>query len=195
VNHPLWVQAETAERENRLADAEKAYFDLAAVMNGPGGDHDIANMCYTRIHAIRERKRASNTGAGSGQTVQDNRGVRAGAPQVLPTATGGSNSTAHSGPYGSANTRPDPAASGDHPEWIGPGTLRVSALTLDGTDPKRRTYVLESSPGVVKVYVLAAPGVDLSKFVLKRVSVYGTAQTRSGLSKQYVIASNVEEAP
>ena len=57
VNHPLWTQAEAAERDGRLADAEKAYFDLAAIMNGPGGDHDIANLCYTRIHALREKKR------------------------------------------------------------------------------------------------------------------------------------------
>ncbi|MBN9120141.1 MAG: hypothetical protein J0I06_13410, partial [Planctomycetes bacterium] len=89
VNHPLWTQAETAEREGRLADAEKAYFDLAAQMNGTGGDHDIANLCYTRIHAIREKKRNSGTGAGSTSVLQppkDDRGVRPGAPQALPSA-------------------------------------------------------------------------------------------------------------
>ena len=27
-------------------------------MNEPGGDHDIANLCYTRIHTLREKKRS-----------------------------------------------------------------------------------------------------------------------------------------
>ena len=95
MNHPLWTQAEAAEREGRYADAEKAYFDLAALMNGAGGDHDIANLCYTRIHALREKKRnagaATAVASGTG-TLQppaprdDGRGVRPGAPQALPAA-------------------------------------------------------------------------------------------------------------
>jgi hypothetical protein len=176
VNHPLWIQAETAESENRLADAEKAYFDLAALMNGPGGDHDIANLCYTRIHAIREKKRASNTG---GQQVKDDRGVRPGAPQAIPT--------------GGSNSKPDVPANSDRPDWIGPGTLRISAVTLNGIGQK--TYALETVPGAVKVYVLAGQGVDLVQYVNKRVSVFGTPQTRGGISKPYVIATGVELAP
>src|SRR5205823_4375316 len=99
VNHPLWTQAETAEREGRLADAEKAYFDLAALMNGNGGDHDVANLCYTRIHAIREKRRNGGSGSGGGGSIstaplatnvlqppaKEDRGVRPGAPQAIPS--------------------------------------------------------------------------------------------------------------
>src|SRR5207248_10945197 len=58
VNHPLWAQAEAAERDGKYDEAERLYFELARVMNGPGGDHDVANLCYTRIHGLREKKRA-----------------------------------------------------------------------------------------------------------------------------------------
>ena len=178
VNHPLWVQAEAAERENRLVDAEKAYFDLAALMNGPGGDHDVANLCYTRIHALRERKRTGGTTTkpDTGSLPKEDRGVRPGAPQALPPAAGSN-----------TNTKTDPAG-GEKQEWV--GTLRISALTLDGID--RKTYLLETAPGSVKGYVLAGPGVDLARYVGRRVSVFGVPQTRSGLSKPYIVATAVE---
>ena len=57
VSHPLWAQAEQAELAGRLDDAEKLFFELARIMNEPGGDHDVANQCYTRIHTLREKKR------------------------------------------------------------------------------------------------------------------------------------------
>jgi hypothetical protein len=186
VNHPLWTQAETAEREGRLADAEKAYFDLAAQMNGTGGDHDIANLCYTRIHAIREKRRtagAASTGSGGSATTlqpapKEDRGVRPGAPQALPTSAKPGTST---------------DTTDGRPQWQGIGTLRRSVLTPDGTG--KPAYALETSPGVVKVYVMAGPGVELDKLVGKRVDVYGAPQTRSGLSKPYMVATAVEQAP
>ena len=178
VNHPLWTQAETAEREGKLADAEKAYFDLAAVMNGAGGDHDIANLCYTRIHTLREKKRnaGGTTSPTSGvlqpPTPKDDRGVRPGAPQALPPA---------------ANT--SAGASGDGPKLT--GTLRRSVLTPDG----KPAYALETSPGVVKAYVSAGPGVELDKLIGKRVDVYGAQRTLSQLSKPYVLATAVDPSP
>ena len=178
VNHPLWTQAETAEREGKLADAEKAYFDLAAVMNGAGGDHDIANLCYTRIHTLREKKRnaGGTTSPTSGllqpPTPKDDRGVRPGAPQALP-------------PAANANT----GASGDGAKLT--GTLRRSVLTPDG----KPAYALETSPGVVKAYVSAGPGVELDKLIGKRVDVYGAQRTLSQLSKPYVLATAVDPAP
>ncbi len=181
VNHPLWTKAETAEREGRYADADKAYFELAALMNGAGGDHDIANLCFSRIHAIREKQRnAGNTTSGTSSVLQppapkDDRGVRPGAPQALP-------------PAASTNTN---ATTGDGPKWTGPGTLRRSVVTPDG----KPAYALESSPGVVKAYVSAGPGVELDKLIGKRVDVYGTPRTISGLSKPYVLATTVEQAP
>lgn len=189
VNHPLWTQAETAEREGRFADAEKAYFDLAALMNGAGGDHDIANLCYTRIHALRERKRNGGTPVGTSGTTnvlqppppKDDRGVRPGPPQALPP-----------GAPINTNTNPGTTPTGnDGAKWTGAGTLRRSVLTPDGTG--KPAYALESAPGVVKAYVVAGPGVELDKLIGKRVDVYGTPKTLSGLSRPFIVATSVEQ--
>src|SRR5205085_99670 len=59
VQHPLWAQAEAAERDGRSDEAEKLFFQLARAMNEPGGDHDVANLCYTRIHTLREKRRGA----------------------------------------------------------------------------------------------------------------------------------------
>ncbi len=188
VNHPLWAQAEAAEQENRLADAKKAYSELALQMQGPGGDRDIVNLCYTRMHAIRDREQRATVGA-SALPSKDERGVRVGAPQSLPAA-----GTTSAGTSAAANTatnvRTDAAGGGDRADWIGPGTLRTTPLTLDPLN--RQTYALETSPGVVKVYVLAGPGVDLTQYIGKRVSVYGVPKDRKGLSKQVVLATDAQ---
>jgi len=56
-NHPLWQQAEAAERQSEYARAESLYLKLAAEMNQPGGDAELANLCYARLHAVREKHR------------------------------------------------------------------------------------------------------------------------------------------
>lgn len=61
-NHPLWVQAERAERDNEFVQAEALYLKLAAEMNQPGGDVSVANLCYSRIHAVREKRRQTERG-------------------------------------------------------------------------------------------------------------------------------------
>ncbi len=180
VNHPLWAQAEVAERENRLADAEKLYFQLAEEMNRPGGDHDIANLCYTRIHTLREKKR--NAGGTTKQVppppnllkppAKEDRGVRPGTPESLPPAAG---------------------ANDDRAQVSGTGILRRSTLTPDG--PTRALYVLEAPQGIVKMYVVAGQGIDPERHLGKRVDVSGTATTRTGLSKPYLVATAVEPAP
>ncbi|MCI0703659.1 MAG: hypothetical protein L0241_21485, partial [Planctomycetia bacterium] len=177
VNHPLWAQAEAAERDGRPDDAEKHYFELARLMNSPGGDHDIANLCYTRIHTLREKKRNGGAGASPSGGVlrppaKDDRGVRPGTPTAIPPVAG-------------------PNAPENRPQWSGVGTMRRSAITLDG----RAAYALESSPGVVKFYVVGTQGVNLEKYLGKRVDVYGIAYTRNGLSKPYITATSVEPAP
>ncbi|HEY2784538.1 MAG TPA: SH3 domain-containing protein, partial [Fimbriiglobus sp.] len=57
-NNPLWTQAETADKAGDLDGAEHLYFQLAGEMSKAGGDADLGNLCYSRIHAIRERRRA-----------------------------------------------------------------------------------------------------------------------------------------
>lgn len=187
VNHPLWAQAEAAERENRLTDAVDLYFRLAAEMNRTNGDHDLANLCYTRMHAIREKQRGIR-GMGAPASVpnvlkppvrdeisarpvtRDERGVRAGTPEPLPPA---------------ATEKEDRA------EWQ-TGTLRRSNLTPDG--PNKQLYLLETPQGFVTMYVTAGPGVELNGYLNKRVNVLGRTTSRTGLSKPYLVATEVEAA-
>ncbi|WP_439632261.1 hypothetical protein [Gemmata sp.] len=184
VQNPLWAQAEAAERDGRLDDAEKIYFQLARTMNEPGGDHDTANLCYTRIHAIRERKRTGGPYPSAvppaSPPTPSNSPVR---PTSLPPER----------PAPVTGVPPAPAAAEPRDErgkWTGPGRLVRSALAIDG----RRTYALETSPGVVSVYIVAGQGVDLERFANKKVDVYGASATRRDLSKPFVVATAAEAA-
>jgi hypothetical protein len=188
VNHPLWTQAETAEREGRLVDAEKAYFELAAIMNGPDGDRTIANLCFTRIQLIREKLRntsgsttKSNTNASVPPTPpkeKEERGVRLGTPTALPAAASTNN--------GNPNT------SDNRGQWYGPGILKRSNLTPDGTG--KQAYALVPSPAAPPIaYVIAGPGIDLEKFRDKRVDVFGVSHPTK-LSKPFIVVTNVEPA-
>jgi len=177
VNHDLWQKAEAAEREGRTDDAEKLYFQLARMMNEPGGDHDVANMCYTRIHAIREKKRSSML-----------------PPSVVPASTPVPRTEAPARPQllpPTRNETPASAATSDKGAWTGVGRLVVSALVLDG----RTTYALETAAGVSQVYVVAAPGVDLTPYKNRRVNVFGTTQTHRNTTKPYILATEIAEAP
>lgn len=180
--NPLWAQAEAAERDGRLDDAEKLFFQLARVMNEPGGDHDIANLCYTRIHTLREKKRT-----GTGTSSQSSGTSSPAIPVSSPTR-----------PVVGTNEKPAPVLGvppaepkEDRGRWTGPGRLVRSALALDG----RRTYALETSPGIVATYIVAGQGFDLERFVNKKVDVFGSSFTRRDLSKPYVIATTAEVAP
>ena len=173
VNNPLWTQAEAAEQAGRLDDAEKLYFQLARLMNEPGGDHDIANMCYTRIHSLREKKRAgtSTTPTSAPRSTLVTTTIPTNASMAVPSGT-------TQLPV-SANTRPG---------YIASGKLSHSALDIDG----RRTYALEGTPGVAVAYVVAGQGVDLDRYLNKRVDVYGSSTTRKDLSKPFVVATSAE---
>jgi hypothetical protein len=167
VSHPLWAQAEAAERAGNYDEAEKLFFQLARVMNEPGGDHTIANLCYTRIHTLREKKRSA--------PATTSRPVVVDAPtrpqQAVP-------------PAGSRDTRDDRA------RWTGVGRLTRTSVVLDG----RKTYALEANPGEIVLYVTPAAGVDLDRYVGRKVDLYGTTLTRRDLSKPYVVVSAVELA-
>jgi hypothetical protein len=170
INHPLWIKADAAERDGRLDDAERLYFSLAREMNEPGGDHDIANLCYTRIHALREKKR----GAGGSSTSN-----------TRPPSGNSSRPVTDRAPAPAA----EPPAGGAH--RTGPGKLVRSQIGLDGL----QTYRLEDNSGNASLYVVPAPGVALERYVGKRVDVSGVVHTRQGLSKPYIVATAIEVAP
>ena len=179
VDNPLWAQAEAAERDGRLDDAERIFFQLARQMNEPGGNRDIANLCYTRIHTLREKKR--NTGRGSTSATRS-----AGSEPTRPTRPA-VNSQSTSG----GNLPPSGEGRNDETRWTGPGRLVKSSLTpVEG----RLGYALESSPGVTMLYVVPAPGVDLTRYVGKRVDIQGISYTRPGMTKPYVVATVAEPA-
>lgn len=193
VGHPLWAQAEAAEAGGKYDDAERLYFELARVMNAPGGDHDVANLCYTRIHALREKKRVGPVAVAVGPGSPGWAPAKDDRPTLLPPSSGSSpvslpTATRPTTPAPQPQPQPANASADDKPRWAGPGVLTRSALALDG----RKTYALESSPGVVRVYVVGAPGVDLDKYVNQRIDVYGLSQSRRDLSKPYVVATTVE---
>ncbi|QDU22095.1 SH3 domain-containing protein [Urbifossiella limnaea] len=190
-NHPLWAQADAAEKDGRFEDAERLFFQLARLMNEPNGDHDLANLCYTRIHGIRERRRTGSTGVtapavsipGPGRATDLPKEDR---PTLLPPV--GNTGKA---PPPAVTPQPKDSAADAAPRWSGVGMLTRSALALDG----RRTYALESSPGVVRTYVVGGPGVDLDRYANRRVDVYGATLTRRDLSKPYIVATDVNPNP
>ncbi|HEV3435716.1 MAG TPA: hypothetical protein VG122_00055, partial [Gemmata sp.] len=150
VQNPLWAQAEAAEQDGRPDDAEKLYFQLARLMNEPSGDHDIANMCYTRIHSLREKKRTS----ASGTTASTPRTTI-----VNPTQSVNANPTPTVGLVS------PPAGGNLKPGVIASGKLTRSALNIDGP----RSYALEDTTGARLVYVVPGQGVDLERCLNMRV--------------------------
>lgn len=67
-NHPLWHQAEDAVRRSDYAVAEQLYLKLAAEMNRADGDPELANLCYTRVHSVREKLRQQPDNRNGNQT-------------------------------------------------------------------------------------------------------------------------------
>ncbi len=178
---PLWQQAEAAEKAGRLEEAERLYFELARRLNEPGGDRNLANLCYTRIHMLREKRRGVSGGASADPFRP-----------TSPAAPGSAGPSASGRALGPPIPVTAPVTSGEArdatPRWHGPGRLVRSAIALDG----RKTYALEANPGIPIVYVVAGSGVDLDRYVNSYVDVYGVSQTRNGLSRPYVVATAVE---
>ncbi len=204
VNHPLWSQAAAAEREGRFEEAEKLYFQLARVMNEPGGDHDIANLCYTRIHLIREKKRGggqpgarSTSGSGNRDVVPVSAGARRtpsdgdNRATLLPPVADDRNGSRTDEKSAAPPTPPAEPDDGG-PRWTGPGVLLVAPVQLNG----RETYVLESAPGTAaRVYAVGAPGVDLRPYWKRKVDLYGTVHNHPNVKKPYIIVTKVEPNP
>jgi hypothetical protein len=196
INDPLWIAAEKAENEGRLEEAEKLFFQLARKMNEPGGDHDVANQCYSRIHSLREKKRltqptstanapssSSNPSSGTITPVSSRPDDRS------RSRTAGSGSQSTSSPPPSSNPpREDDPKTGE--KWTGAGFLVRTGYSLDG----KTTYALESAPRIVRYYVLEGPGVDLKKYINRRVDLFGTVTTRRDVAQHLITVTSVEPA-
>jgi hypothetical protein len=155
-SHAVWAQAEAAERAGELDKAERLYFQLAREMNAPGGDADLANLCYTRVHAIRERRRAGADRGVAWTPTPDRR------PAAAPAAR-------DADPPRRSEAAPDAAA---REKWSGAGTLRRASFRLNG----RPAYALEDARGRLLVYAVAADGVDLDRHTRRTVELFGAVQ-------------------
>ena len=163
------------------------------MINDAGGDTDIPNRCYTRIHLIRQKKRGL-TGSGASLPVTPGSGEVPTAPTTtIPTTTTATRpASASDRPTLLPPVRTDgPGATADGPQWTGPGVLKGTAVVLDN----KPTYALETAPGVISLYVVGAPGVDLRTFMNRRVELYGTVQRHRDVTKRYVIVTKVDPNP
>lgn len=159
-NHPLWAEAERAEAAGQFDKAEELYFKLAREMNGPGGNAELANLCYSRIHALRERRRAAGGGPATGP-------VWAASDRTQPAS--------------SSDLPPrKPVGGTARAEWTGAGTLRPAGRSRD----RQVYYALEDDRGRVLVYAVSGPGgVDLSRYAGKTVDLFGPVTFPVGFEK------------
>ena len=175
VNHPLWAQAEEAERAGRYDDAEKLFFQVAK-----DADADLANRCFARIHTLREKSRG-----GAGLVAG---GGRPSAEPASPGRTATLLPPVREDRRDERRSEPPAQPASDRAGWSGVVTLVKSPLALDG----RQTYALETSPGVVVGHAVPAPGLDLGGYVGRRVRVYGTTDTHRNTRKPYTVATDVQ---
>ncbi|MGL4423958.1 MAG: hypothetical protein ACRCZF_25110 [Gemmataceae bacterium] len=179
-SNALWQQAERAEQAGDFDLAEKLYFQLAREMNGPGGDADLVNQCYTRIHSIRERRRNGATSRSTNpqtadKTTWDPPGRNSEVPRIDPPATNRD---------GDRRNRPD-----DRPQWTGSGTLRRTSITVDGG---RQVFALENARNQVLFYAVAEAGVDLNRYERKSVDLFGVHVSITDLRVPLVKVTQVE---
>ena len=59
-NSQLWRDAERARADGQYARAEELYLQLATASN-KAGDVKLANLCYERVHTVREQGRTKST--------------------------------------------------------------------------------------------------------------------------------------
>jgi hypothetical protein len=174
-SNSLWMRAERAEQANDYKTAEELYFQLAKEMNAAGGDTDLANLCYTRIHAMRESRRQTATPAAA--STKD-------APAAWSPTKG---ETKISDPKNDGWTRREEAAT--KAQWTGSGFLRVAAMRSNG----KQYYALEDGKGAVRYYVVSGKTeIDLDKYVRKTVDLFGTIEYPTDLKSGIVTVTWVD---
>ena len=145
-SHPLWLQAEEASGRQEYQRAERLYLQLASDMNQPGGDVELANLCYSRVHAVLEKQRASG------------RPVKASAsPQRADRD----------------DSERAPAARAGEPRWTSPGAIRETGFARD---TGARYSFRSATTGKVVAYLEAGPGVDLGQWREAEVRLYATVR-------------------
>ncbi len=168
--NPTWVDAETAEKSKDYDKAIRLYFQLAREMNASGGDPDLANLCYARIHAIRELNREGSSANEGNWTATKN-----------PSRT-------ESGDDGTWTRRGSNEAA-SKPGWTGAGILRSASIRSGG----RTYFAIEDARGQLLHYAVAgANGLDLEKYERRKVDLYGTTVYSPELRANLVTVTRVD---
>lgn len=165
--HPTWADAEAAETAKDYDKAIRLYFQLARESNAAGGDADLANLCYARIHGIREKTREAGT-KDSNWTAPKADSPRADRDDGTWTKRGESTAKA---------------------AWTGAGTLRAAKLASGG----KSYYALEDSRGQLLAYAVAGnTSLDLDRYTKRRVDLYGTTAYSPELRANVVTVTRVD---
>jgi hypothetical protein len=168
-NHPLWLQAEQAEQAGDLDKAEKLYFQLAKEMNAPGGDGELANLCYSRVHAIRERRRQGTPNAANWSTTP-----RTAMPEAIVKKTEDDFTPRDRSKEQPVSAERPPDTKG---QWSGSGYLRIAGFKIG---PKQ-AYALEDPKGRLMYYALPSGNFDLERYRNKTVDLFGTVTSPKDL--------------
>jgi hypothetical protein len=180
-----WVAAEAAEQANDLDKAEKLYFQIAKEANTTGGDADLADLCYKRIHAIRERRRNS-------QGLRD--------PNSKWSAKAEETPGGKSDPRSDEWTRRNDLSAAVEPKadskadlkanWTGAGVLRLASIRSGN----KQYYALEDQRGNLLYYAVAGnTGIDLEKYLKKKVDLFGTTSYPQELKVGVVTVTRVDQ--
>jgi hypothetical protein len=173
---PLWAEAERAEREGRLLDAERAYSQLAKQTQ----DNDLRILCHNRIHMIHQSNRRG-TAAYPPATNANQRLV----PNTVSRPLTGATSQYTYAP----ESRPPAAAAGNPTgnQTRGPGLLVRSNVPVAG----QQGYLLDLGKGQPVCYVIAQPGVNLEAMVGRQVIVAGPVDYHTGYRQNVMRAVQV----
>jgi hypothetical protein len=155
---PLWSQAQNAEAEGHVADAESLYQRLAAQTT----DRALQERCYARLTSLQQRangaaKNPTTTASWTGpaQTAPSN--PVSASTAYRPAATGG---------YGPT----PPTAAPQTEQYSGWGYLFKAGFEISG----KQAYRLTSNQNQHVCYIIAQPGFNLDPYVNRLVNLYGT---------------------
>jgi hypothetical protein len=188
---PEWFEAQRLAQAGKTEEAIKMYHELAKkVLNT---DHDLAMRCHNQAHFLRAGMHASVPAGYDPTKSSESHYPATSGSRLTPIAAG----VALSAPAGCVPCpgSPQPQQSAYTPP---PGMYRSGAGSLRragrGVDGAATTYVHETLRGTGRLYVTAAPGIDLEPFLNRSVEVYGPVVYRGDLRAYYMTATYVMPA-
>jgi hypothetical protein len=184
---PRWIQADQAQREGRLDDAERLFSDIVRDTATSGKDFELSLRAQNRIREIRLQRRTQLTSRPSGNDgkyIPPQQGI----PSFTPPAERMPPRPSLPTPASlTGRTTPRDLGNGRW-ESSGTGYLRRSGFQIDG----RQTYALETANGQLRIYVTAEPGVDLESHLNRHVELVGMFEMRGDVrGANYMRAARV----